>query len=83
MKKFFSALFVVLFATTMMAQTGLTCDDPIPVNKSYKGQVKAGSELWYTAWTYDLPMHVYFSPDSMNTDWGPEVLIDFTCDPGV
>jgi len=83
MKKLFSALFVVLFATSMMAQTGLTCNDPIPVDKSYVGEVKAGSELWYTAWTYDLPIHVYFSPDSMDTDWGPEIEIDFTCDPGV
>ena len=83
MKKIFSALFVVLFATSMMAQTGLTCEDAIPVDKSYVGYAEAESELWYTAWTYDLPLHVYFSPDSANTDWGPEVQIDFTCDPGV
>ena len=83
MKKFFSALLVVLFATSMMAQTGLTCEDPIPVDKSYVGRVEAGSELWYTAWTYDLPLHVYFSPDIDNSTWGPEVTIDFTCDEGV
>ena len=82
-KKIFSALVVVLFATSMMAQTGLTCEDAIPVDKSYVGYAEAESELWYTAWTYDLPLHVYFSPDSANTDWGPEVQIDFTCDPGV
>ena len=82
MKKLFSTLFVVLFATSMMAQTGLTCEDPIPVDKSYTGQVNAGDELWYTAFTYDLPMHVYFSPDVDNSTWGPEVQIDFTCDYG-
>ena len=66
----------------MMAQMGLTCNDPIPVDKSYTGHVDADSELWYTAWTWDLPLHVYFSPDSMNTTWGPEVQIDFTCNYG-
>ena len=82
MKKLFSTLFVVLFATSMMAQTGLTCEDPIPVDKSYAGHVDVDpeegyAELWYSAWTYDLPMHVYFSPDSTNqVEWGPDVEID-------
>ena len=82
MKKLLSTLFVVLFATSMMAQTGLTCEDPIPVDKSYIGRVNAGDELWYTASTWDLPMHVYFSPDVDNSKRGPEVTIDFTCDEG-
>ena len=82
MKHFFSTLLVVFFATSMMAQTGLTCEDPIPVDKSYIGRVNAGDELWYTASTWDLPMHVYFSPDVDNSTWGPEVMIDFTCDEG-
>ena len=89
MKKLFSTLFVVFFATSMMAQTGLTCEDPIPVDKSYAGHVDVDpeegyAELWYSAWTYDLPMHVYFSPDSTNqVEWGPDVEIDFTCEYGV
>ena len=83
MKKFFSALFVVFFATSMLAQQGLTCEDPIPVGKDFRGTVEAGSELWYSAWTYDLPLHVYFSPDVDNSTWGPEVVIDFTCEEGV
>ena len=83
MKKLLSALFVVLFATSAMAQTGLTCEDPIPVDKSYVGRVEADDELWYTAWTYDLPLHVYFSPDIDDSSWGPEVQIDFTCERGV
>ena len=87
-KKFFSALVVVLFATSMMAQTGLTCDDPIHVDKNYKGHVEVNpevgyTELWYTASTYDLPLHVYFSPDSAGSVWSPEVYVDFTCEPGV
>ena len=82
MKKLFSTLFVVLFATSMMAQTGLTCDDPIPVDKSYTAHVNADDELWYTASTWDLPLHVYFSPDVDNSTWSPEVQIDFTCQYG-
>ena len=82
MKHFFSTLLIVFFATSMMAQTGLTCEDPIPVDKSYVGRVEADSELWYTASTWDLPLHVYFSPDVDDSQWGPEVQIDFTCQYG-
>ena len=85
-KKLFLALAVVLMATTAVAQTilGQSCDNPIQVDESYEGHVdvdpKVGyKEVWYTAWSYDLPMHVYFSPDSMNSVWGPEVEIDFSC----
>ena len=83
MKKLFSTLFVVFFATSMMAQTGLTCDDPIPVDSNYQAYVDGPCELWYTANTYDLPLNVYFLPDAEGSTWGPEVLIDFTCVPGV
>ena len=82
-KKFLSALVVVLFATSMMAQTGLTCEDAIPVDKNYRAHVDGPCELWYTASTYDLPLHVYFSPDSAGSTWSPEVYVDFTCDEGV
>ena len=83
MKQLFSALLVVFFATSMMAQTGLTCEDPIPVDKEYEGRVDGPCEVWYTANTYDLPLHVYFIPDADNSTWGPEVQIDFTCTYGV
>ena len=83
MKKIFFALFVVLFATSMMAQTGLTCEDAIPVDSTYRGTVDGPCELWYTATTYDLPLHVYFSPDNLNSELSPEVMVDLTCVPGV
>ena len=87
MKKLFLALTVVLFAVTAVAQTGLTCEDPIPVDKSYSAHVEVDpnvgyKEVWYTAWSYDLPLHVYFSPDSLNSSWSPEVEIDFSCSSG-
>ena len=83
MKKLILTFSLIVWATTMMAQLGLTCENPIPVNKDYVGRVEAGDELWYTAWTYDLPLHVYFSPDGMNSSRSPELMVDFTCDPGV
>ena len=67
----------------MMAQTGLTCDDPIHVDNDYVGTVDGPCELWYTADTYDLPLDLRFYPNSDNSTWGPEVQIDFTCVPGV
>ena len=82
-KKFFAALVVVLFATTMMAQTGLTCDDPIPVGKNYEGKVDGPCTRWYVANTYDLPLHVYFIPDSADSEVSPELYVDFSCTPGV
>lgn len=82
-KKIFSALVVVLFATSMMAQTGLTCEDPIPVDSNYVGSVPGEGYYWYSATTYDLPLRMVFIPESDNCDWGPELSIDFTCVPGV
>ena len=83
MKKFFFTLLVVCSATNMMAQMGLTCDNPIPVDSNYQAHVDGPCEIWYTANTYDLPLNVYFLPDAENSDWGPEVYVDFTCTPGV
>ena len=77
-KKIFSALVVVLFATSMMAQTGLTCEDPIPVDSNYVGSVPGEGYYWYSATTYDLPLRMVFVPESDNCAWGPELSIDFT-----
>ncbi len=83
MKKLSFTFVLCIWAVTMLAQMGLTCENPIPVDKNYKGRVEAGDELWYTAWTYDLPLHVYFSPDIDNSTQSPELMVDFTCNPGV
>ena len=82
-KKFTTALLLVLFATTVVAQTGLTCEDPIPVGTNYEGRVDGPCTMWYTASTYDLPLRVFFVPDSVGSTKSPEILIDFTCTPGV
>ena len=83
MKKLFFVLLVVAPALSMMAQSGLTCNDPIPVDESYTGTVSGPCELWYVANTYDLPLHVYFSPFADQSRMSPDVSIDFTCTPGV
>ena len=81
-KKIFSALVVVLFATSVMAQSGFTCNDPILVDSNYVGTVPAEGEYWYTAGTYDLPLHVFFRPLSDACTISPEISVDFTCVPG-
>ena len=83
MKKLFFALMVVLFATSAVAQTGLTCEDPIPVDENYSGTVSGACTRWYTASTYDLPLTVHFIPDNANSQMSPEIEVDFTCVPGV
>ena len=82
MKTLFSSLFVVLFATTMVAQSGLTCNDPIPVDADYEGLIPAAGTYWFSANTYDLPLNVFFRPTSDNCTISPKVEVDFTCVPG-
>ena len=70
-KKHFFAFCAIFFVTSMLAQTGLSCEDPIVVGKSYEGKVDGACSLWYTASTYDLPLHVYFIPDSAGSELSP------------
>ena len=83
MKHIFSFLAMMLFATSMMAQTGLTCEDPIMVDENYSATITKPCEVWYSAWTYDLPLKVHFIPDNVNSKEGPIVEVDLTCTPGV
>lgn len=77
------ALVVSLIATFAVAQSGLTCDDPIRVDANYNGIVDGPCTLWYTASTYDLPLTVHFAPNSTNSTYSPQVELDLTCTPGV
>lgn len=83
MLKNLTTALLVFFATVVVAQTGLTCEDPIPVGKDYEGKIDGPCTVWYSANTYDLPLRVFFVPDSVGSTKSPEVLIDFTCTPGV
>ena len=81
-KKIFSALVLVLFAISMMAQSGKSCYDAIPVDSNYVGSVSGPCTLWYTAGTYDLPLNVHFIPADPNSKFSPDVEVDLTCTPG-
>ena len=83
-KNFLCALVALfIFSAHMVAQTGLTCDDPIPVNGDYTAVIDGPCTLWYTAGTYDLPITVHFAPNSQNSSYSPVVELDLTCTPGV
>ena len=82
-KKVVFALFVVLFASSVMAQQGSSCENPILVDSNYVGYVDGPCTLWYTASTFDLPLNVHFIPDADDSEWGPDVMVDLTCVPGV
>ena len=83
MNKILSTLVAMVFATALLAQSGLSCEDAIPVDKNYAATIDGPCEVWYSAWTYDLPLNVHFIPDDINSSWGPEVQVDLTCTPGV
>ena len=61
---------------------GSSCADAIPMGKSYSAPVQNGQSIWYSAWTFDLPLSVYFAPENGASDPAPEVEMDFTCTPG-
>ena len=83
MKKLLFALCALFVATISVAQSGRSCEDAIVLTKDYQATITEPCELWYTANTYDLPIHVYFSPVSNNSAFGPDVEMDLTCIPGV
>ena len=66
----------------MQAQSGATCQDAIPLGKDYKKEISGPQTVWYTAWTFDLPLAVYFMP-LKEADPAPEVEMDFSCTTGV
>ena len=61
---------------------GSSCADAIPMGTDYQAQVQNGQAIWYSAWTFDLPLSVYFAPQNGASDPAPEVEMDFTCTPG-
>ena len=74
----------ILIGTCMPAYAqnpGESCSTAIPMGKDYSATVKNGQSVWYSAWTFDLPLTVTFAPKS-KTDPSPEVEMDFTCTKG-
>ena len=83
MKKLLFALCALFVASVSVAQSGLTCEDAIVLTQDYQATITGPCEVWYTATTYDLPIHVRFTPFGDNSAKGPSVELDFTCTPGV
>ena len=83
MKKLFFSILAVLGTMTAMAQNdGSTCEKAIYVDSTLVQQVEANTFYWFTANTHDLPLSVYFFPDTA-VDTDLEIYVDFTCQPGV
>ena len=68
-----------LYITSLSDREGYT--PSLKANGTFK--ITEPGEYWFTAWTYDLPLNVHFTPNVDNSTTSPEVLVDFTCDPGV
>ncbi len=64
------------------AEPGSTCDTAIPLGTDYRADISKPQTVWYSAWTFDLPLAVYFMPQNEN-DPAPEVEMDFSCVSGV
>jgi len=76
--------FVLLLACVSVhgATPGTSCSAPIPLGKNYSASISANKTVWYSAWTFDLPLTVKFVPNNP-TDPAPDVEMDFTCTKGV
>ena len=89
-KRFLSILCVgalLLVGACMPARAalpGTTCSTAIPLGKDYSNTITGSfpKDVWYTAWTFDLPLSVYFVPDGGQSAPKPEVALDFSCTSG-
>lgn len=83
MKKIVSFLIAICISSTpLLAQLGVSCENPIRVDSNYVGRAEGACTLWYTAYTYDLPLNVHFIPDAEDSRVSPEIEVDFSCVPG-
>ena len=58
-----------------------SCENAQYVDSSFTQKIDSNTYYYFTANTYDLPVTVYFFPDTYSEE-EPEVQIDFTCTPG-
>lgn len=75
-------LFVMAGMAAYAAQPGAICTTARPIGEDFREEISGPSVVWYKAWTFDLPLTVYFAPKN-ESDPAPEVEMDFTCTPGV
>lgn len=61
--------------------SGATCEDAIPVRDGDRIVISKAGNVWFTAWTYDLPLTMVFVPDNKSTTAAaPIATFDFSCD---
>ena len=72
---------MVGYGSLNAAEPGTTCYTAIPLGKEYKADITKPQTVWYSAWTFDLPLSVYFKPQN-ETDPIPDVEMDFSCTSG-
>lgn len=85
MKRSILLMMVSMFAAAgLWAQSGKSCTSAIPIGKDFKAEItQAPQTIWYSAWTFDLPMTIAFVPEHGESDPAPVVEMDFTCRPGI
>ena len=49
---------------------------------NYSATISGAGTVWYSAWTFDLPIKVNFTPTNADAP-APEVELDFTCQQGI
>ena len=76
------AFLIGMCAHVYAQEPGAACRTAIPMGKDYKADVQNGQTIWYSAWTFDLPLTVTFAPKNGKNDPAPEVEMDFTCTQG-
>ena len=64
------------------ALPGTTCSSAIPLTSDFRETITGPKTVWYSAWTFDLPLTVYFAPKN-ESDPAPIVEMDFSCTSGV
>ncbi len=89
MKKFvlkFSLLVVALCGSVVLKATepaGSSCDNPIQLTAEYDATITEPGIYWFSSWTYDLPVKVYYIPTDATVNQPLKAYVDFTCTPGV
>ena len=76
------AVIVLVFLLAFLAEGAAQsfCHLAKPVGTAYTDTITKPGTYYYSAWTYDLPMDVYFITDEVTC--APEVWTDLTCTPG-
>lgn len=73
-----------LFVAPVVAnKIGSSCDNPIQLTKGLQMTISEPGSYWFSSWTYDLPLTVYYIPDVFDNNQRPIVYVDFSCTTGV